>query len=61
MSRVIFKIRIKVHEKADLLVIYAINKSQPFLELKTHVRYHCTSLFSTQTGKVGRKFFDAST
>ena len=33
MSHAIFKIRIKVHEKTDLFVLFASNKSQLFLEL----------------------------
>ena len=36
MTRAIFKIRIKVHEMADLFVLFASNKRQPFLELKLH-------------------------
>ena len=43
MSLAIFKIWIKVHEKTDLFVLYAINKSQPFLELKPH----CSVAYST--------------
>ena len=56
MLRALLKIRIKVYEKADLFVLFAISKSNPFLELKPRcsVEYRTIvlCLFSKQTDKV---------
>ena len=56
MLRAFLKIQIKVHEKADLFVHFAISKSKPFLELKPHCsvvyRTIVLCLFPKQADKV---------
>ena len=56
MLPAIFKIRIKVHKKTDLFLLFASIKSQTFPELKPHcsVAYGTIvlCLFSSQTGQV---------